>query len=268
MREHGRELVVESVRGGHRRVAGGGAARRPRDRTGAAAIRTRAGIRVGTRAGPGPRPGARTASGSGRHRGRSGAPPRAGRGRPVVAPGPQPERHGPSHQPRTRRAPRGGRRGDGRGGPLGGEPRDRPHHRQAGRTRHPCRGVARPADRSRGGDGGEQQCGRGPAGSQHPGARPGGPGVAGRAHRDRRLLPAPRDHEPGRLPPGRGGDHQPDPPRRLRPRHRRADRGGDDRAHPATTSSRGSPPPRSRRGSPPSRASAACRGYTTSGAAR
>ncbi len=87
--------------------------------------------------------------------------------------------------------------------------------RQAGATPRTARRADRGGLRRRSGGDGQQQCRRSALDPEHPRHRPGGHRLAQPAHRDRRLVPAPRCDGRFRLPSGRGRLHQPDPSRRT-----------------------------------------------------
>ena len=152
-----------------------------------------------------------------------GPGPRADR---AVARSPvQPHRDGAAHQPRARAAPGRSHRGDDRRGPGREQPRVRPRDGTARGPAPARRAAAAPAHRRRGRDRRQQQRGRGAAGPRHPREAQGGPGLAGRAHRDRRRVPHARHHEAGGGEARGGGDHEPHPScATTRPRSERAPR--------------------------------------------
>ena len=184
----------------------------------------------------------------------------------AVSAGDQRHRHLPPHQPRPRAAARARRRGA-------------------------CRRCSTPpatssststAAGARGATGASSRCSpRSPAprprwwstttpprspGARRAGRRARGRGVARRAGRDRRLVPHPRDPRRGRRPAGRGGDHQPHAPRRLRRGDRPADRAPAQGPPEQLPASAASSPRSLRRRSPTWRTGTACRSWSTRGA--
>ena len=151
---------------------------------------------------------------------------------------------------RAARAPRRGRvpgRGERHRGRDPHQPRARPASRKRDTwvpgarvrsRRRGARGASRPGGdascplfRLRGRHGGDQQRGRPRPAPRRPRRRPRGHRLPRRAHRDRRLVPAPGDHGGQRRAPRRGRLHQPHPPRGLRARDR-GSHGGDPRGPP------------------------------------
>ena len=96
------------------------------------------------------------------------------------------------------------------------QPGIRPREGGARRPRQPYRRPAVQADRRRGRDRRQQQCGGRSAGAQHAGPAQGSAGIARRADRDRRRLPDARHHGARRLQAPRGRHDQPYPSEGLR----------------------------------------------------
>ena len=143
----------------------------------------------------------------------------------------QPHRHGHPHQPGPGPA---GRRGAGASAGHDGRPQQpgiRPGQRWPGRPRQRGGRTAVHAHRRRGRHGGEQQRGGRAAEHRGDGGRARSDRLAWRTGGDWWRLPHARRDGQCRCHPGGGGHHQPHPPARLRARHQRAHRAGDEGAH-------------------------------------